>query len=65
MARKLMSNLDSLLKRGNVGPAQLEAEVEGWILDLPNESVLKQKFRSADENWLEDKYKRYVSYLTT
>ena len=26
---------------------------------------MKQKIRSADENWLEDKYKRYVSYLTT
>lgn len=32
---------------------------------MPNESILKRKFRSADENWLEDKYKRYVSYLTT
>ena len=27
--------------------------------------MLKHKFRSADENWLEDKYKRYVNYLTT
>jgi hypothetical protein len=26
---------------------------------------LKQKLREADENWLEDKYKRYVSAVTT
>ena len=27
--------------------------------------MLKEKFKLADENWLEDKYKRYLSYLTT
>ena len=34
-------------------------------MGLPGESMLKHKLRSADESWLEDKYKRYVSYLTT
>lgn len=34
-------------------------------MGLPNDSELKRKLRSADEKWLEDKYKKYVSYLTS
>ena len=44
---------------------QLQNEVEGWIMSLPNDSELKRKLRSVDEKWLEDKYRKYVSYLTT
>lgn len=43
----------------------MESEVEGWIMGLPQDSELKKKLRSADEKWLQDKYKKYVSYLTT
>lgn len=51
--------------RRNGSFGQLENEVEGWIMSLPNDSELKRKLRSADEKWMEDKYRRYVSYLTT
>lgn len=62
--RSLCSKLEDVAKRGG-SVRQMEAEVEGWIMGLPDDSDLKRKLRSADEKWLEDKYKKYVTYLTT
>jgi hypothetical protein len=60
-----MAGLEGLLRQGTARPDQLESEVEGWILGLPSQSSLKQRLREADENWLQDKYKKYVSVVTT
>lgn len=62
--RSLISKLEELTRRGS-SITQMEGEVESWIMGLPQDSELKRKLRAADEKWLEEKYKKYVGYLTT
>jgi adenine-specific DNA methylase len=48
-------------RRGNA--AEMEKVVECWIMGLPQQSLLKKKLRESDEQWIEDKYKRYINHI--